>query len=288
MTGFALQEGAGDGARWRWEIRSVNGRGLDVRLRLPPGFERLDGEFRRRIAAAVSRGNVSATLSVERDASQLSVSVNRAVLDVYYEAARALRERDDRVSISADGLLSLRGVVEAADEVSGADEALGEAVADGLDAALGSLRDNRRAEGERIGVALAALVDRIEALAGEAEANPSRTPEAISRRIAAQVAQLTDASPALDPDRLHQEAVLAAARADIREELDRLQAHVAAARDLLKTSGPVGRKLDFLTQEFNRETNTLCSKSNDTSLTRTGLEMKAVVDQLREQVQNIE
>jgi uncharacterized protein (TIGR00255 family) len=190
----------------------------------------------------------------------------------------------------ADGLLALKGVVETEDEET--DEAerdkFDTALLDSFAEALDRLVEMRMREGEQLTSVLGARVNEIETLAAEANVNPSRTPEAIGKRLNDQVKQLLEAAPTLDAERLHQEAVLLATKADIREELDRLQAHVDNARELLAGSGAVGRKLEFLSQEFNREANTICSKSNDVALTRIGLELKAVVDQLREQVQNVE
>jgi uncharacterized protein (TIGR00255 family) len=290
MTGFARSDGSASGVRWSWEIRSVNGKGLDIRLRLPSGHEGIEFRARERCAARLARGNLQATLSAEADAIVQRIKINEQVLD---EVVRAMERIGGRLQVqppTLDGILSIRGVVDVAEAEpdAAARAALDEAILAGLDTALTGLLAMRMREGTAIGNVLSLRVAEIERLVGIAEASPARSPETIRERLAEQIALLLDAAPALDPDRLHQEAVLLAAKADIREEIDRLNAHVAAARALLADGGPVGRRLDFLAQEFNREVNTLCAKSNDRALTATGLEMKAVVDQVREQIQNLE
>jgi uncharacterized protein (TIGR00255 family) len=290
MTGFARADGTTAGVRWTWEIRSVNGKGLDLRLRLPSGFERLDLAVRERCAARLTRGNIQGTLTIDSEAGGERFRINEAVLAEVLKAMERISGKIDVQPPTLDGILAIRGVVDlveiAPDEASQA--ALDEGLLAGLDTALADLVVMRAREGVAIGAVLAARLDEIARLAGAAEASPARTPEVIRQRLAEQIAALLDAAPALDPDRLHQEAVLLAAKADIREEIDRLDAHVDAARALLTAGGPVGRRLDFLAQEFNREVNTLCAKSNDRALTAVGLELKAVVDQLREQIQNLE
>jgi uncharacterized protein (TIGR00255 family) len=289
MTGFARAEG-GSEPRWTWELRSVNGKGLDVRIRLPSGFERLEPAVREAIAGRCTRGNIQALLTVEGRAPGQRVVINETVLAQVIEAMERVRGRLAVEPPTLDGILAIRGVLEVEDAV--ADEAaqadVDAAILSGLERAADDLARSRGREGAAIGAVLDARVGEIAALTRQAEASPLRQPEAIRARLAEQIATLLDAAPALDPDRLHQEAVLLATKADIREEIDRLDAHVAAARELLAAGGPVGRRLDFLAQEFNREVNTLCSKANDRSLTTIGLELKALVDQLREQIQNLE
>jgi uncharacterized protein (TIGR00255 family) len=289
MTGFARADGGAD-LRWTWELRSVNGKGLDIRIRVPPGFERLEPAIRERVASRLSRGNVQVTLSVDKPTSGQRVTIDEAVLAQVIEAMTRIGERVAVQPPTLDGILSVRGVInlEDADADEEARSAIDAGILAGLDVALGGLTQSRRREGGAIGALLAARLDEIAGLVRRAEASPARQPETIRARLAEQIATLLDAAPALDPDRLHQEAVLIATKADIREEIDRLDAHVAAARDLLEKGGAVGRRLDFLAQEFNREVNTLCAKSNDRGVTGIGLEMKAVVDQLREQIQNLE
>lgn len=290
MTGFARSDGSHDGQRWTWELRSVNGKGLDVRLRLPPGLDRLEVAARKRIGESLTRGNVQVSLTVTREGGATTLRINEQVLDAVLAAMNRIADRIDAAAPSLDGILALKGVLETT-EVEDDEEAratLDAALLAGLDTAVEGLAAARAREGEAIGRVLAAQIDEIERLTAAAEAHPARTPEAIRARLAEQVEALLGAVPALDPQRLAQEAVLLATRADIREELDRLTTHVAEARRLIGGGGAVGRRLDFLTQEFNRETNTLCSKANDRELTAIGLDMKAVVDQLREQIQNIE
>jgi uncharacterized protein (TIGR00255 family) len=290
MTGFARVEGTFGDFRWHWEIRSVNGRGLDMRLRLPPGFERLEPLLRERAQKRLSRGSLTVALQMQKTQTTGAVRINQQVLETILASCEALTSTGRVEAPRADGILALKGVVETEDEET--DEAEREkfdaALLDSFVEALDRLVEMRMREGEQLTSVLGARVNEIETLAKEANANPSRTPEAIGKRLNDQVQQLLEAAPTLDAERLHQEAVLLATKADIREELDRLQAHVDSARELLAGSGAVGRKLEFLSQEFNREANTICSKSNDVALTRIGLELKSVVDQLREQVQNVE
>jgi uncharacterized protein (TIGR00255 family) len=290
MTGFARADGAGDAYRWTWEIRSVNGKGLDIRLRLPPGFEYLEFAARERVGAKLVRGNVQATLTAHQQPGAGRIRINEEVLAEIIAAMERIGKRLAVQPPTLDGILSVRGVVETADVEPDEEtrERLAGMILTDLETALTELVAARRREGRAIATVLRGRLDEIERLVRSAEASPARTPDAIRARLAEQIATLLDAAPTLDPDRLHQEAVLLANKADIREEIDRLDAHVAAARDLLAEGGPVGRRLDFLAQEFNREVNTLCAKSNDRSLTAIGLELKAVVDQLREQIQNLE
>jgi len=290
MTGFARADGSADGYRWTWEIRSVNGRGLDIRSRLTAGFERLDVQARERCAGRLARGNVQITLTVVGEALASRIRINENVLNEVLTVMQMVAGRIDADPPTLDGVLAIRGVVETVDgEVDEATRArLDTEILTSLDRSLDELVAARAREGEAIGAVLQTRLTEIGRLVKAAESSPARTPEAIRGRIAEQVAALLDAAPALDPDRLHQEAVLLATKADIREEIDRLEAHVDAAGDLLSQGGPVGRRLDFLAQEFGRETNTLCAKSNDRGLTAIGLELKAVVDQLREQIQNLE
>ncbi len=290
MTGFARAAADRDGTAISWEVRSVNGRGLDVRLRLPSGFERLELPAKQAVQRRFSRGNVQATLVVSRQPGLAQPVVNEAFLRDVAGLARRLEEQFGCSPASADGLLALRGVLDIPDTVEDEEgrEALDAVIMTAFDSVLEDLEAARLAEGEQLAVVLEDHVAAIEKYTRDAEADPSREPAAIRERIAMQVGLLLDAASGLDEQRLHTEAALLATRADIREELDRLKAHVATARQLLKKGGAVGRKLDFLAQEFNRESNTLCSKSNATSVTAIGLELKAVVDQFREQVQNME
>ncbi len=287
MTGFARASGSADGRQWTWELRSVNGKGLDVRFRGPPGLEQLEQAVRELVGARFQRGSIQLGLSIQRVEQSSSVRVDRAALSQLVRIAGEF-SGSDAVPPSVEQLMAIRGVVEIVDDDSEASDDLRSAIVATLETALDELASMRRGEGSAVAAYLSERIDRIESLTEEARSNPARSAEAIRKRLADQVVLLLDASPQLDADRFHQEAVLLATRADIAEEIDRLTAHVEAARALLAAGGAVGRRLDFLAQEFNREANTLCSKSNDRSLTATGLDLKATVDQFREQVQNLE
>jgi uncharacterized protein (TIGR00255 family) len=290
MTGFARASGAREPLYWQWEVKSVNGKALDVRCRLPSGYEALEAPVRAAAAQAFKRGSLQVSLTVSGGAARETVRLNEEVLTQLVAAGEALRNRIGGDPLRADILLTLRGVVDVA--TAPEDEAETEqrhaAMLESFATALAALATARQEEGRRLAAIVSAQVDRIAGLAMEARGNPSRTPEAIKARLSELVSRLMETGAAFDPDRLHQEAVLAATRADIQEELDRLDSHVEAARTLLASNEAVGRKFDFLSQEFNREANTLCSKSADRSLTAVGLELKTVIDQMREQVQNIE
>ncbi|MBB3998563.1 YicC/YloC family endoribonuclease [Aureimonas pseudogalii] len=292
MTGFARYDGESAGSAFGWELRSVNGKGLEVRVRTPPGLDRLEAEIRRAVQVRLSRGHLNLTLTIDRGRGAASgVTVDAGLLAELVRISAGL-VRDGHAALpTADGLLSLRGVLDmapAADSEAVPDDLARDLLA-GLDVALERLVASRSEEGRALRALLDDQLDRIAALAAEAENDPARSIDVIRARLQRQVAELLGAAgSAFDEARLHAEAALLAAKADIREELDRLSAHVAACRELLEQGGPIGRRLDFMAQEFNRESNTLCSKSNATSLTAIGVELKVVVDQFREQVQNIE
>lgn len=294
MTGFArhaIQYGAADSeARIVWELRSVNGKGLDLRLRLPQGLEGAEHAVRSLQARYFSRGNFQASLSVERAEAQAGFAINQAMLDEVLRLGAELQARHGLAPASVDGILSLRGIIDQAQvsEDENARAGLEAAVVAAFEGALKAITEARTHEGLSLFIILSAQVDTIERLTLEARKDPSRSVEAIRAKLGTQVAVLLDAARDLDEARLYQEAVFLATKADIQEELDRLETHVASARKLLSDGGPIGRKLDFLSQEFNREANTLCSKSNAVSITAIGLELKTVVDQFREQVQNLE
>lgn len=290
MTGFARSHGASGSYAWSWEIKSVNAKGLELRLRLPPGFDAVEIPVRTRAAEMLSRGNVYATLSVNREGAAPVVRINQPVLNAIIDAVDQLAGRVDAQKPRLDGLLGLRGVIDVTDaEESEEEKAAAEgAIVKGFVQALTGLTEMRRHEGEAIGRILSTRLDEMAVLSARADAAPGRQPDAVKKKLADQIAMLLDASTRLDPDRLHQEAILLAGKADIREELDRLAAHIAQARKLMAGGGAIGRRLDFLSQELNRETNTLCAKSNDVELTNIGLELKSVVEQFREQVQNLE
>ncbi|HTQ84374.1 MAG TPA: YicC/YloC family endoribonuclease [Pseudolabrys sp.] len=290
MTGFARSHGVAGSYAWAWEIKSVNAKGLDLRLRLPPGWDVIEVPARGRAAEKLSRGTVYANLTVDRKGVAPAVKINEPVLAAVLATLKDLSGKIDAAPPTLDGVLALKGIIEVTETDESEDErsAAEAAIVAGFDKALGELVAMRRAEGETLGRLLAARLADIAALTARAEAAPGRKPEAIKARLVEQVATLLAASERFDSDRLHQEAILIATKADIREELDRLVAHVAAAQKLLEGGGAVGRRLDFLAQELNRESNTLTAKANDADLTTIGLELKSVVEQFREQVQNLE
>ena len=291
MTGFARASGAStDGARaWTWEVRSVNSKGLDVRLRTPPGTEAVEQAAREAVGKRFKRGSVNLTLSVQDAAQGPSYKVNEALLDELAGIAAEMAERYPALNApTVDSLLTIKGVLEPVEQAEdeAARTAREAAILDTLAEALDALAAARAEEGARLRGVLAAHVDAIAELTEMAGGLAAIQPEALKARLAEQVATLADVP--VEPDRLAQEAAVLATKSDVREELDRLRAHVSQARALMDKAEPVGRRLDFLCQEFNREANTLCSKSPDTELTNIGLELKTVIDQLREQVQNIE
>jgi uncharacterized protein (TIGR00255 family) len=290
MTGFARSHGSSGAYSFEWELKSVNAKGFDFRLRIPQGWDDIEAELRKRAADALSRGTVYANLTVKRTDASSTVRINEEVLASVLKVASELAGRVDAVAPSIDGLMAIKGVIEVsepeADEAE--DKAARSAVVASFAQALASLIEMRKREGATLGAVLTQRLDEIETLAKKAEAAPGRKPEAIKARLAEQVAALLETSERFDADRLHQEAIMLATKADIREELDRIASHVAQAREMLSKGGAVGRRLDFLSQEFNREVNTCCSKSIDLELTNTGLAMKNVVEQFREQVQNLE
>jgi uncharacterized protein (TIGR00255 family) len=291
MTGFARVEDSRDGVSWAWELKSVNSKSLDLRLRLPPGFDHLEPALRGSLGQRIKRGAISATLSLAREAGAGGgLRVNRAALDQILALADELTGKIEAAPPRLDGLLALRGILEPAgeEETPASRDALGAAFLAGWESALGRLVAVREAEGARLEAVLRERLAEMASLAAAAEASAATQPDAIKARLRSLVAALLEASPALPEERLAQEAALLVGRADIREELDRLAAHLAAAQDLLREGAAIGRRFDFLCQEFNREANTLCSKSADVELTRTGLALKAAIEQLREQVQNIE
>lgn len=290
MTGFARSEGTSGRYRWTWELRSVNGKGLDMRLRLPQGHEGLEAKIKDIAGQYLSRGNLQINLSVSAAESQLEALINQDALSAILTLKQQLAGIVSDAPLPLDSLLNIKGLVEfkEREEDEAAKAALVESFIAGFEQAVQQLQQMRRTEGASLNAVLTGQVDRIEALTATIENDRSRLPEVIRERIAAQVALLCDSAVTLDKDRLHAEAALIATKADLREEIDRLHGHVKAARDLLSSGGPVGRKLDFLAQEFNRESNTICSKSNASAVTAAGIELKVVIDQFREQVQNLE
>ena len=291
MTGFARVDGRTGDWSWSWEARSVNGKGLDIRLRMPPGFEAVEPPARQRAAQHLRRGNVTLNLTANRLQGAVSWKINAEALEQVLAFLPELRRRlPDAAPSTLDGILSLRGILESAEDVQsvGPDDVLQAALVEGLERVLAALTGMRREEGARLSTLLASQLDHIEQLCGQAAGLAATQPTALRDRLLEQLRALLESSPPLPEDRLVQEVALLATKADVREELDRLGAHVEAARALVAAREPVGRKLDFLCQEFNREANTLCSKSTLVPLTRVGLDLKAAVEQMREQVQNIE
>lgn len=289
MTGFARVDGVHDACRWVWEARSVNGRGLELRCRLPSGFDALDPALRKVAKSKLSRGSINATLTLSQDTEEKSYRINERMLDEVVGMIATVREKIECGLPQAEAMLALRGVIEQADDnnTQGLDETLAAEIIVSFTAVIEALVAARAKEGAAMGVVLAAQLDAIDALTKEAAGHAAAAPAALKARIENQLTELLSGGP-LPDERLAQEASLLALKADIREELDRLQSHVEAGRALLHKDGAVGRELDFLTQEFNREANTLCSKAQDMDLKRVGLELKRVIDQMREQVQNIE
>ncbi|MGC1702078.1 MAG: YicC/YloC family endoribonuclease [Pseudolabrys sp.] len=290
MTGFARGQGAAGPYAWNCEIKSVNAKGLDLRVRLPPGWDAVEVPARARAVEKLSRGSIYANLTVDRKGVQPTAKINEPVLGAILSTLKSLSGKVEAAPASLDGILSLRGVIEIAEEDEREEDhrAAEVAIITGFERALSAMVDMRRAEGSTLGQLLTTRLDEIATLTDRAERAPGRKPEAIRSRLAEQVAVLLSASERFDSDRLHQEAILLAAKADIREELDRLSSHVTQAKKLLVNGGAIGRKLDFLAQELHRESNTLTAKANDVELTNIGLELKSVVEQFREQVQNLE
>ncbi len=288
MTGFARTEGETNGLSWVWEARSVNGRGLDVRCRLPSGLDRLDPVVRAETAKQLKRGNVSVTLTLSRAAGAPPFTVDRAVLDQVLALQSDLMGRVDRAPPRLENLLQIPGVLDRGGLAEAIDEKVEKALLAGFSQALKRLIGARAEEGGRLKSVLIGQIDEIERLTAEAAGAAVLRPDAVKERLRQQIRDLVDAVPALSEDRLAQELALLAAKGDVREELDRLAAHIGQARDMLNEGGAIGRRLDFLSQEFNRESNTVCSKSQDVSLTRIGIALKSVIDQFREQIQNVE
>lgn len=291
MTGFARVEGAHDLCTWVWEAKSVNAKGLDVRLRLPAGFEMLEVEVRSRVKKRFGRGNISLSLNVNWQRSTGAYQVNADTLNRILKILPQIRDQaPDAGPATLDGLLGLRGVIEAIDDPldEAEKEVLDQSVLDGVDSVLSGLAEGRGDEGKRLAELLSEQLAAIGSLCSKSEDLAALRPAAIKERLVMQVRELADAVPAMPEDRLAQELAMLMLKADVREELDRLASHQIAAKDLMEQAGPIGRQFDFLCQEFNREANTLCSKSSDVALTQVGLELKTVIDQMREQVQNVE
>ena len=291
MTGFGRASGQTEDASWVWEIRSVNSRGLDARMRLPQGFEELEPHLRDMLSKRIVRGNCNIALMVRGRVVENDIQLNETVLrklSILAERAQEISGHAGTVPLAT--LLSMKGVIETVEPApgEGMQAELRESLLESFSAALDELIATRHAEGQRLKAVLLEKIQEIETGTNQAETSPERRPEAIAQRLSQQVQRLLSESQRFDEDRLHQEAVLIATKADIEEELKRLHAHVAAARDLFAEEAPAGRRLEFLAQEFQREANTVCSKSNANEITRIGLSLKTAIDQFREQVQNVE
>ena len=290
MTGFSRTQGAVGPWSYAWELKSVNSKGLDIRLRLPPVFDSLEIKARQAIAARLSRGAITVNLTAKRVDESASVQINRLILDRLLSALAQTPLPENLRPASLDGLLALPGVIEVIQPQE--DETLrnqvGADILSALEQALDALVAARHTEGEALRQFLSLRLAHIRQLTQNADAHPARQADAIRARLIQNLAKLVENVEGLDQARLHQEAVLLAVKSDIREELDRLKAHVDSVNELLATGGPIGRRLDFLAQELGRESNTLCAKSNDPALTAIGLDLKIEVEQFREQVQNIE
>ena len=290
MTGFARAGGSFGDYSWNWEIKSVNGKGLDVRCRLPAGIDSIDQPARALIKENFARGNFQVNLLVTRLSTDTKLTINEPVLEQVLSVVRDVSERVETRTPSPVEILTLRGVLESA-EISESEESMEQrdsALLKSLKEAVQKLITVRQTEGSHLQSVLNEAVNEIKSLSQKARDSESVQPEFIRTRLKAQVDEILDAAPSLDEERLLQEVALLMVKADIREEIDRLDAHANAMGALLISSSPVGRQLDFLMQELNREANTMCSKAADVALTRIGLNLKAVIDQAREQVQNIE
>lgn len=291
MTGFARKEGAIAGFAWTWELKSVNGRNLDIRCRVPGGYDALEQFARGTAAEILKRGNVNAALTLNVQEKTGSFRVNEAALAQVEKIITDMRQRFDAAAPRIDGILGLRGILEVDEPAltSEEQEARLQALQQSLTEAFKQLHAMRQVEGARLQALVEGHLAEIERLCGQASQIAASQPESLRKRLSEQLAELLSSNGAsLNEERLAQEVALLATKADVREELDRLAAHVQAVRDLLRQGGAIGRKLDFLCQEFNREANTLCSKAADLALTAIGIDLKATIEQLREQIQNIE
>ena len=294
MTGYARAQGSDERRRWVWEARSVNGRNLEIRCRVPQGFDRLENPARTAIGSRMKRGNVSLTLTIASEQQGKPLRINRALLAELAGLVEEVRKGTGAAAPTADGLLRVRGVIEEEDAAVEGEEALAvldRALSGTLDEVLKALAAARAAEGRALAVVIDRHVGEIEELCKRAADRASAQVGTVRARFDSQLAELLERAPPLSEERFAQEVALLVGKADVREELDRLAAHIAQARTLLadaRPDNPVGRKFDFLCQEFNREANTLCSKSADIELTRIGIDLKGAIERLREQVQNVE
>lgn len=294
MTGYARAQGADDRRRWVWEARSVNGRNLEIRCRVPQGFDRLENPARTAVGARLKRGNVSLTLTLTSEQQGKPLRINRALLAELSVLVEEVRKGTGAAAPTADGLLRVRGVIEEESESEESEEAraaLDRGITGTLDEVLKALVGARSAEGQALAGVIERLIEEIEGLCARAAERAAAQVGTLRARFETQLGELLERAPPLSEERFAQEVALLVGKADVREELDRLAAHIAQAKALLgeaRPGNPVGRKFDFLCQEFNREANTLCSKSADIELTRIGIDLKGAIERLREQVQNVE
>jgi uncharacterized protein (TIGR00255 family) len=294
MTGYARTQGADERRRWVWEARSVNGRNLEIRCRVPQGFDRLENPARTAVGGRLKRGNVSLTLTLTSEQQGKPLRINRALLAELALLVEEIRKGTGAAAPTADGLLRVRGVIEEESEGEESEEAiaaLDRAITRTLDEVLKALVAARAAEGQALAVVIDRHIVEIEGLCGRAGERAAAQIGTLRARFDSQLGELLERAPPLSEERFAQEVALLVGKADVREELDRLAAHIAQARTLLaeaRPDNPVGRKFDFLCQEFNREANTLCSKSADIELTRIGIDLKGAVERMREHVQNVE
>lgn len=291
MTGFARVDGMLSNARWTWEIKSVNGKSLDVRWRLPNGLDFLERELRSKILKYIARGNLHVSLNYESDADDAIPALNEKAAEAVLQISSKLKSEKKLPPISIDGLLSVKGVLNYSDE-SALDEkstALrNKHLLKTFEEAVKQLAQSRASEGTAIKTALDAQLDGLKKLFDLINKDESRTPKKIEKSLKEKISKVLESAKDMDEQRLYQEVAFLVTKADIQEELDRLSAHIASARELLDEKGAVGRRLDFLSQELNRECNTICSKSNAINVSKYGMEMKVIVDQFREQIQNIQ
>ena len=290
MTGFGHSDGEYEDFRWTWELRSVNGRGLDLRIRMPADLSSLENTIREKTGQKLKRGNIQISLQISRSGGATQIRINPGALQQVLAVLSEIEMQAGLAPSTADGILNIRGVVEQIEpeETEASREQRLAALLTSFDLALADLLNSRAAEGRRLHAIVSGQVTEIARLTAASAERAAGAVEMLQERLTQQLATLLENRASLSEERLAQEVALLAAKADIREEIDRLNAHVSSAQSLLKESAPVGRKLDFLIQEFNREANTLCSKSPDIALTRIGLDLKVQIEQIREQIQNIE
>ncbi len=290
MTGFGRAQGQIENYSWVWEIRSVNGKAMDVRMRIPSGLDAFDQHIKTTLSKVFSRGSINVSLQLQKDSSEVDVKVNEGALDKLINIAKQASQKHDLPMPSIDALLAIRDVVEISTMEEDAQKIINrdQQLKLSLEDAIAALKKSREEEGAATYIMLKNILDEIERLLKEGEKIAAKQPELLKNKFLAKVNALISDIKGFDQDRVTQEVVILATKADVKEETDRLVAHIASAKKLLKQKGPVGRKLDFLTQEFNREANTLCSKSTDIKLSNIGLSLKTAIDQFREQIQNVE